>query len=222
MMDGVAELGHLRKLAEQDANKRFDRLYQLVRQSGLLVIARERIAGNRGAQTPGVDGQTMKDVDDAKVIRLSEELRQGVYQPQPVRRVYIPKRNGKLRPLGIPTSRDKIVQAGVALILEALYEPLFRKCSHGFRPEHSTITALRQVWSGYKAGAKWIIEGDITDCFGRIPQGVILNCLRKRIKDERFINLIRKMLQAGVMETGNFSPSYSGTPQHDSSREPLS
>ena len=115
--------------------------------------------------------------------------------------------------MGIPTSRDKIVQAGIALILEALYEPLFRKCSHGFRPEHSTITALRQVWSGYKAGAKWIIEGDITDCFGRIPQGVILNCLRKRIKDERFINLIRKMLQAGVMETGNFSPSYSGTPQ---------
>ena len=106
MMDGVAELGHLRKLAEQDANKRFDRLYQLVRQSGLLVIARERIAGNRGAQTPGVDGQTMKDVDDAKVIRLSEELRQGVYQPQPVRRVYIPKRNGKLRPLGIPMWRS--------------------------------------------------------------------------------------------------------------------
>lgn len=213
MKDVVAELGHLRKLAEQDANKRFDRLYRLLRQSGLLAIARERIAGNRGAQTPGVDGQTMKDADDEKVIQLSEELRQGVYQPQPVRRVYIPKRNGKLRPLGIPASRDKIVQAGIALILEALYEPIFRKCSHGFRPEHSTITALRQVWSAYKAGAKWIIEGDITDCFGSIPHGVILNCLRKRIKDERFIDLIRKMLQAGAMEAGNFSPSYSGTPQ---------
>ncbi len=213
MLDVVAELGHLRRLAEQDANKRFSRLYRLLRQSGLLAIARERIAGNKGAQTPGVDGERMKEVDNEKITQLSEELRQGGYQPQPVRRVYIPKRNGKLRPLGIPASRDKIVQAGIALILEALYEPLFRKCSHGFRPQRSTITALRQVWSAYKAGAKWIIEGDITDCFGTIPHGVILNCLRKRIKDERFIDVIRKLLQAGVMEAGNFSPSYSGTPQ---------
>lgn len=213
MLDVVAELGHLRKLAEQDANKRFSRLYRLVRQSGLLALARERIAGNQGAQTPGVDGERMKDVNAEKVLQLSEELRQGTYQPQPVRRVYIPKRNGKLRPLGIPTSRDKIVQAGVALILEVLYEPLFCKSSHGFRPQHSTITALRQVSSGYRAGAKWIIEGDITDCFGSIPHSVVLNCLRKRIKDEQFIDLIRKMLEAGVMEAGNFSPSYSGTPQ---------
>jgi len=212
-LDVVAELGHLRKLAEQDANKRFDRLYRLVRQSGLLAIARERIAGNRGAQTPGMDGQTMQEVGEEKINQLSEELRQGAYRPQPVRRVYIPKKNGKLRPLGIPASRDKIVQAGIMLILEALYEPIFRKCSHGFRPEHSTITALRQAGSAYRAGAKWIIEGDITDCFGSIPHGVILNCLRKRIKDERFIDLIRKMLQAGVMEAGSFSPSYSGTPQ---------
>ena len=213
MLDVVAELGHLRKLAEQDANKRFNRLYRLVRQSGLLALARERIAGNKGAQTPGIDGERMKDINTEKVLHLSEELSQGTYQPQPVRRVYIPKRNGKLRPLGIPTSRDKIVQASVAFILEALYEPLFRKSSHGFRSQHSTITALRQVSSGYRAGAKWIIEGDITDCFGSIPHSVVLNCLRKRIKDEQFIDLIRKMLQAGVMEAGNFSPSYSGTPQ---------
>ena len=167
MLDVVAELGHLRKLAEQDANKRFNRLYRLVRQSGLLALARERIAGNKGAQTPGVDGESMKDIGVEKVLQLSRELSQGTYQPQPVRRVYIPKKNGKQRPLGIPASRDKIVQAGVALILEALYEPPFRKSSHGFRPEHSTITALRQVSSGYRAGAKWIIEGDITECSDR-------------------------------------------------------
>ncbi len=213
MTDVVAELGHLKKLAEQDANKRFSRLYRLLEQGGLLAIAKERIAGNKGAQTPGVDGQTMADVGNEQIVQLSEELRTRTYQPKPVRRAYIPKRNGKLRPLGIPTSRDKIVQAGVALILETLYEPLFCKCSHGFRAGHSTITALKQVWNAYYAGAKWIIEGDITDCFGSIPHGVILNCLRKRIKDERFIDLIRKMLQAGAMEAGSLIPSYSGTPQ---------
>jgi group II intron reverse transcriptase/maturase len=213
MSDVVAELGHLKKLALQDANKRFTRLYRLLRQGGLLAIAKERIAGNKGAQTPGVDGQTMADMNTEQIVRLSEELRTGTYEPKPVRRVYIPKRSGKLRPLGIPTSRDKTVQAGVALILEAIYEPIFRKCSHGFRAGYSTITALRQVASAYRSGAKWVIEGDITDCFGSIPHQVILNCLRKRIKDERFIDLIRKMLQAGVMEAGNLAPTYSGTPQ---------
>jgi RNA-directed DNA polymerase len=111
MKDVVAELGHLNQLAMQDANKRFTRLYRLLRQGGFLAIARERIAGNKGAQTPGVDGQKMADMDNEKTVQLSQELKTGTYQPQPVRRVYIPKRNGKLRPLGIPTSRDKIIQA---------------------------------------------------------------------------------------------------------------
>jgi len=213
MVDVDKELGHLTELAKGEPTKRFDRLYRLLRQPGLLNTAKERIANNKGAQTPGVDGQTMTDITDQEVLRLSEELQARSYQPQPVRRVYIPKKNGKLRPLGIPTSLDKIVQAGVTLILEALYEPIFRKGSHGFRPQHSTITAIRQISTAYRTGAKWIIEGDITDCFGSMPHGVILNCLRKRIKDERFIDLIRKMLQAGVMEAGNFDPSFSGTPQ---------
>ena len=213
MRDVTAELEHLRKLAKGDPQKRFDRLYRLLKQESLLSIARARIAGNKGAQTPGVDGQTMADMTSDRVLRLSEELKTGTYQPKPVRRVYIPKRNGKLRPLGIPTSRDKIVQAGVALILEALYEPIFRGCSHGFRPGRSTITALRQVSTAYRAGAKWIIEGDISDCFGSISHGVILNCLRKRIKDERFIDLIRRMLQSGVMEGGSFTQTFSGTVQ---------
>ncbi len=213
MQDVTAELEHLKTLAKGDPTKRFDRLYRLLRQEGLLTVAKARIAGNQGAQTPGVDGQTLADMTNDKVLRLCAELKAGTYRPQPVRRVYIPKKNGKLRPLGIPASRDKIVQAGVALILEALYEPIFRKCSHGFRPGRSPITALRQVSTAYRTGAKWIIEGDITDCFGSLPHGVILNCLRKRIKDERFIDLIRKMLQAGAMEAGTFSQTFSGTPQ---------
>jgi RNA-directed DNA polymerase len=213
MGDVVQELEHLKKLAKEDPNKRFNRLYRLLRQEILLVLARQRIANNKGARTPGVDGQVMDDITPTEIRKLSQELAAGTYQPQPVRRQYIPKRNGKLRPLGIPTSRDKIVQAGVALILEAIYEPLFRSCSHGFRTGRSTITALRQISSAYRAGATWIIEGDISNCFGSIPHGVILTCLRKRIRDERFIDLIRKMLQAGVMEAGHYTPTYSGSPQ---------
>jgi len=213
MVDVIAELGHLNKLAKEDPDKRFKRLYRLLHQEQFLMHARECIAGNKGARTPGVDGQTINDITSKEVARLSQELTAEKYQPQPVQRRYIPKRNGKLRPLGLPTSRDKVVQSGVALILNALYEPLFRKCSHGFRPQRSPITALRQVSTAYRAGAKWIIEGDITDCFGNIPHQVVLNCLRKRIRDERFIDLIRKMLQAGVMEDGNFTATHSGTPQ---------
>jgi group II intron reverse transcriptase/maturase len=212
-MDVIQELEHLKKLAEEDSTRRFNRLYRLLRQPGFLALAREKIANNKGAYTPGVDGLVVKDITPKRLMQLSRELAAGTYQPQPVLRRYIPKRNGKLRPLGLPTSRDKVVQAGIARILEAVYEPLFRPSSHGFRPERSTITALRQVSTAYRAGATWIIEGDIADCFGSIPCHVILNCLRKRIRDERFIDAIRKMVQAGVMECGHFTPTYSGVPQ---------
>jgi group II intron reverse transcriptase/maturase len=178
-----------------------------------LVLAKAKVESNPGANTPGIDGEVMEDVTTEAINQLSQDLNAGTYQPQPVRRTYIPKKGShKLRPLGIPTSRD-IVQAAVALILEALYEPLFLNCSHGFRPGRSTITALRPTATAYRAGATWIIEGDLADCFGSIPHQVILNCLRKRISDERFIDLIRRMLQAGIMETGKYQPTHSGTPQ---------
>ena len=215
MVDVIQELGHLSKLAKGDPEKRFDRLYRLLRQPEFLVVAKTKIQGNKGAKTPGVDGQAMADVTPEDVVKLSQELAADTYQPQPVRRVYIPKKSNphKQRPLGIPTIRDRIVQAGIALILEALYEPVFRNCSHGFRPERSPITALRPLVTAYRAGATWIVEGDLADCFGSIPHHILLNCLRKRIKDERFIDLIRRMLNAGVMEMGRYQPTYSGTPQ---------
>ncbi|MBL7162168.1 MAG: group II intron reverse transcriptase/maturase [Anaerolineales bacterium] len=213
MVDVIQELGHLEKLAKEDHEKRFNRLYRLLRQEQFLAYARASIAGNKGAHTPGIDGQTIDDITPKEITKLCQELATGKYQPQPVQRRYIPKRSGKLRPLGLPASREKVIQSGVALILNALYEPLFLNCSHGFRPKRSPITALRQVSNAYRAGATWIIEGDITDCFGSLPHQVILNCLRKRIRDERFIDLIRKMLQAGVMEDGYFITTYSGAPQ---------
>jgi len=213
MRDVISELGHLQDLARHDPAKRFDRLYRVLRHPLLLVLAKDRSAANHGAQTPGVAGQRMSASTTTAITHRSEELTTGTYQPQPVRRIYIPKKHGNLRPLGIPTSRDKIVQAGVARILEARYEPLFRSSAHGFRPARSTMTALRAVSTAYRAGATGIIAGDITDCFGSLPHGVIRTCLRKRIRDERFIDLIRKLLQAGVREAGTYAPTYAGTPQ---------
>jgi group II intron reverse transcriptase/maturase len=212
MVDVIQELEHLNKLAKEEPEKRFNRLYRLLYQPELLMIAKTKVERNKGANTPGVDGKTMDEMVPKELEKLNQELKSGTYRPQPVRRTYIPKKNGQ-RPLGIPTSRDKIVQAGIALILEALYEPIFSQSSHGFRPGRSPITALRKVSTAYKAGATWIIEGDLEKCFDSIPHGVILNCLRKRIRDERFIDLIRKIIKAGVMEQGRHQRTYSGVPQ---------
>jgi group II intron reverse transcriptase/maturase len=213
MCDPLRELEHLSNLAAADPVKRFGKLYRLVCHRGLLRHAGERVRQNTGGRTAGIDGQTRRHIDDAMLDRLAEELAHNQYHPQAVRRAYIPKGNTGRRALGIPVIRDRIVQAAVAQVLEAIYEPLFRKCSYGFRPRRNTIQALRHVAQAYRAGATWIIEGDLVKCFDSIPHGVILNALRKRIKDERFIDLVRKMLTAGVMEEGQFQPTYSGTPQ---------
>jgi group II intron reverse transcriptase/maturase len=213
MRDPWNELGHLRKLAKADPTKRFDQLYRLVRHPALLAVAAQQVRENTGSRTPGIDGQTRKQIKAEMLTQLAQELHQHHYHPQAVRRVYIPKGKTGRRGLGIPVIRDRIVQAAVALILEGIYEPIFRNCSYGFRSKRNTIQALRQVAQAYRAGATWVIEGDLVKCFDSLPHGVILNCLRKRIKDERFIDLIRTMLEAGVMEEGSLSPTFSGTPQ---------
>jgi group II intron reverse transcriptase/maturase len=179
--------------------------------ANVLVSVRRVTQVNHGKDTPGVDAVLITTPEERAMLctQLSQLDR---HQAHPVRRVYIPKRQGK-RPLGLPAIRDRIVQAAVAQVLDAIYEPLFRKCSYGFRPRRNTIQALRHVAQAYRAGATWIIEGDLVKCFDSIPHGVILNALRKRIKDERFVDLVRKMLTAGVMEEGQFQPTYSGTPQ---------
>lgn len=212
MVDVIQELEHLNKLAKEDPAKRFNRLYRLLYQPELLMYAKTKVERNKGANTPGVDGKIMAEMVSEDLEKLHQELKSGTYRPQPVRRIYIPKKKGQ-RPLGLPTSRGKIVEAGIALILEAIYEPTFSPSSHGFRPGRSPITALRKVSSAYRAGATWIIEGDLEKCFDSLPHGVILNCLRKRIRDERFIDLIRQIITAGVMEQGKYHRTYSGVPQ---------
>jgi RNA-directed DNA polymerase len=211
--DPQREIEHLRRMAESDPTKRFAKLLKIVRQEIFLAKAWEGMRTNKGSRTPGVDGQTKADVDEQVIRDLAHELAEGRYQPQPVRRVYIPKGKNQRRGLGIPAIRDRIVQAAIAQVLEAIYEPIFRKCSYGFRPGRSTIHTLRHVAHAYRAGVTWVIEGDLVKCFDSLPHQVILNCLRKRIKDERFINLIRLMLQAGVMEDQRYEKTYSGTPQ---------
>lgn len=213
MGDVIRELEHIRKLSTQHPDQRLDRLYRLVGKPELLQMAWMNIAQNKGSRTPGIDGETRKDVDTETIASLSLALKAGTYCPNAVRRHYIPKRNGKLRPLGIPTLRDRIVQAAVKLVLEAIYEPHFRPCSHGFRPGRSTASALRHVACTYRSGAGWIIEGDIKSCFDVLPHSVILDAVRKRVRDERFITLIARFLKAGVMEEGKLRNTYSGTPQ---------
>lgn len=213
MGDPFRELEHLSKLAAAHPTKRFSRVYRLVRQPGALAAAAERVRQNTGGRTAGIDGQTRRQISTELLTELADDLTHGRYRAKAARRAYIPKGKTARRALGIPTIRDRIVQAAVAQVLEAIYEPIFRSCSTGFRPGRSTIECLRHVAQAYQAGATWIIEGDLIKCFDSIPHGVILNCLRKRIKDERFIDLIRQMLQAGVIEEGSFRRTYSGTPQ---------
>ena len=215
MGDPHRDLEHLRKLAQANPTMRFNKLLKIIRRESFLQMVWQKVQANSGSRTAGIDGQTKDDIDDNICQTLAHQLATRHYQPAPVRRTYIPKRGkpDQWRGLGIPTLRDRIVQAAVARVLEALYEPLFRSCSYGFRPGRSTIHALRHVARAYRSGVTWIVEGDLEKCFDSLPHSVILTCLRKRIKDERFIDLIRQMLQAGVMEAGRYDRTYSGAPQ---------
>ena len=199
MGDPHRDLEHLRKLAQMNPTMRFNKLYKIIKQEPFLQMVWQKVQTNSGSRTPGIDGRTKDDIDVSVIHTLAQQIATRQYRPQPVRRTYIPKRGkpDQLRGLGIPTLRDRIVQAAIARVLEALYEPLFRSCSYGFRPGRNTIQALRHVAQAYRSGVTWIVEGDLENCFGSLPHAVILTCLRKRIKDERFIDLIRQLLQAG-------------------------
>lgn len=189
-----------------------ERLYRLLFQRDLFLRAYAKLYGNAGAMTPGVTEETVDGMSVAKIDQLIEALREERYRWTPVRRTYIPKRNGKLRPLGMPTWSDKLLQEVLRSILEAYFEPQFSDRSHGFRPQRGCHTALQAVQAKGK-GTKWFIEGDISACFDKIDHTVLLNVLREKIHDGRFLNLIAGLLRAGYLEDWRFNATLSGTPQ---------
>ena len=203
---------HVGDVAKRDPSHRFYKLYGELCQEAWLTEAWRRIRPNKGSQTAGVDGQTKDDVDEALIKRLADRLKREDYKPTPVRRVYIPKANGKRRPLGIPTIQDRIVQSALKMLLEPIYEQDFRQASHGFRPTRSTITALRQVSFRFPRST-WMIEGDITGCYDNIHHGRLLSILDQRLQDEKLLRLINAFLKAGYLEQWQYHRTYSGTPQ---------
>src|SRR4051812_19024496 len=162
--------------------------------------------------TKGVTGETVDGMSEEKIETLIRELREEKYQPTPVRRTYIPKANGKTRPLGIPTWRDKLVQEAIRLILDAYYEPKFSPRSHGFRPGRGCHTALTEVQRTWK-GTVWFVEGDIRGCFDNIQHRMLLEIIGRDIRDGRFVALVEKFLKAGYLEDWKYHRTYSGTPQ---------
>jgi group II intron reverse transcriptase/maturase len=175
-------------------------------------IAYQKIYSKAGNMTAGSDGKTIDGMSVARVRQLIESLKDESYQPVPSKRIYIPKKNGSKRPLGIPTFMDKLLQEVIRMILEAIYEGQFENSSHGFRPSRSCHTALKSAQKLF-TGAKWFVEGDIKGFFDNINHEVMINILQERIEDERFIRLIRKLLNAGYIEDWKYHKTYSGTPQ---------
>lgn len=192
---------------------KYEGLYRNFYNNEFYLKAYEKIYAKEGNMTAGSDGITIDGFSLEKVEKLIESLKDETYQPYPSRREYIPKKNSNnLRPLGIPAFYDKLVQEVMRNILEAIYEDTFSENSHGFRPNRSCHTALLQV-KGTCTGVRWWVEGDIKGFFDNINHSILINLLKKRIKDEKFIRLIWKLLNAGYMEDHKFYQTYSGTPQ---------
>lgn len=196
----------------KDNQYQYERLYRIMYNREMFLYAYQKIASNEGNMTRGTDGKTIDGMSIQRIDDIIETLKTERYRPCPSKRTYIPKKNGKLRPLGIPSVDDKLVQEVCRMILESIYEPTFESTSHGFRNHRSCHTALLDLKNRFH-GCRWFVEGDIEGFFNNIDHDILIQILRERIRDERFINLIRKFLRAGYMENWQFNSTYSGTPQ---------
>ena len=189
-----------------------DELYRQMFNKDLYLLAYGNIYANQGAMTPGASSETADGMSEAKIGQIIELMRSERYRFAPARRVYIPKKSGKLRPLGLPSWSDKLVGEVVRLILEAYYEPRFSGRSHGFRKGRGCHTALGEIQRTW-TGTVWFIEGDISDCFGSFDHEILLRILAENIHDQRFLRLVRNMLKAGYLEDWEYHDTLSGTPQ---------
>ncbi len=187
-------------------------LYRQMFNRDLYLLAYGRIYANQGAMTPGTSAETADGMSEDKIDQIIEAMRHERYRFNPVRRTYIPKKNGKSRPLGLPSWSDKLVGEVVRLLLEAYYEPTFSDHSHGFRPGRGCHTALREVERTW-TGTTWFIEGDISDCFGSLDHEIMIKILAEKIHDNRFLRLIHQMLKAGYLEDWKYHQTLSGAPQ---------
>ncbi|UAT29710.1 group II intron reverse transcriptase/maturase [Bacillus badius] len=190
----------------------FERLYRNLYNPEFYLEAYATLYSNKGSHTKSVNNNTIEGMSLKRIERLIERLREQTFQPQPARKIYISKRNGQSRPLEIPAFEDKLVQEVIRRILESMYEPQFSNHSHAFRPNRSCHTALKEIRSTF-TGTRWLIEGEIKGFFNRMNHHVLVGLLRKRIRDEKLINLIWKFLRAGYAEDWTFHKTYSGTPQ---------
>jgi group II intron reverse transcriptase/maturase len=187
-------------------------LYRQLFNKELYLLAYGNIYSNKGAMTPGASEETADGMSEDKINQIVEAMRREKYRFFPARRVYIPKKNGRLRPLGMPAWSDKLVGEVVRLLLEALYEPQFSDSSHGFRRFRGCHTALREINNTW-TGTAWFVEGDISDCFGSLDHEILLRILAEKIHDNRFLRLIRNMLKAGYLEDWEYHDTLSGVPQ---------
>lgn len=196
--------------AEAGPNRRFDRLLRLIADREWLAEAARIVLASSGARTPGIDGMDKRRMQaglDRHLADLRTNLLKGTYRPKPVKRIYIPKANGKLRPLGIPTLTDRIVQRAMLMAMEPIWESDFHRLSYGFRPERSVHHAVRTVKLQLQDGAdttrgRWIIEGDLASYFDTVHHRLLLQCVRRRVRDGRFVDLLWRILKAGHIDRG--------------------
>lgn len=196
---------------KMNSDGRYHRLYKLISSKELLSAAYNEIKSKPGNITPGTDLTTLDGFSINIIDKLSKSLENETFEFTSVKRVYIPKMNGKIRPLGIPNVKDKVVQKAITILLTLIYEPSFSEKSFGFRPNRSTHSALREIsrWNG----TTWVIEGDIKGFFDNINHKKLIEIINRKIADQRFIDLIWKLLRAGYLEEGTFKPSTIGVPQ---------